>query len=155
MKKTTASAALLFALCAHGLPVQAQPVYRCGGSYSNQPCPGAVVVPTDDPRDATQRAQTDAAAKRDAQSAKAMEKERIKQEAVPAQATIPASAPPPVAPESPKLVAAARSKAKPKSKAKKPEFFTAVEPKPAGASGARKKAKAQTSKKKAEKSSPA
>ncbi len=157
MTKTTASAALLFALCAHWLPVQAQPVYRCGGSYSNQPCPGGVVVPTEDPRSAAQRAQTDAATKRDAQSAQAMEKERLKQEAVPAQATIPASAPQPVASEPEKIVARARAKAKPKakdmararSKAVKPELFTAVEPKkphePAGPSG-RKSAKMKTAK---------
>ena len=167
MTKTPASAALLFALCAHWLPVQAQPVYRCGGSYSNQPCPGGVVVPTEDPRSAAQRAQTDAATKRDAQTAQAMEKERLKQEAVPAQATIPASTPQPVASEPETIVARARAKAKSKAKdmararararAVKPELFTAVEPKkphePAGPSGQKtakmKAAKAAKTSKKA------
>ena len=155
MTKTTASAALLFALCTHWPPVQAQPVYRCGGSYSNQPCQGGVVVPTEDPRSAAQRAQTDAATKRDAQSAHAMEKERLKQEAVPAHATIPASAPQPVASEPEKIVARARAKPKGKDKARtrstavKPELFTAVEPKkphaPA-APGRQKTAKTKASK---------
>ena len=154
MTKTTAPVALLLALCAHW-PVQAQPVYRCGDSYSNQPCPGGVVVPADDSRSAAQRAQTDAATKRDAQSAQAMEKERLKQEAVPAQATIPATASQPVAAEPEKIVARARTKPKGKvragtrSTAVKPELFTAVEPKkshePAGPSG-QKTAKTKTAK---------
>jgi hypothetical protein len=160
MTKTTACAALLFALCAHWLPAQAQPVYRCGGSYGTQPCPGGVLVPTDDPRSAAQRAQTDAAAKRDAQSAQAMEKDRLKQEAVPAQATIPPAAQQAVPSEPEKIVAIARAKPKAKTKAKdkaghgpkaaKPELFTAVAPKKPRASAAptdRKTAKAKTAKK--------
>ncbi|GAC1607037.1 MAG: hypothetical protein NVS3B2_15530 [Ramlibacter sp.] len=132
MLKRTVPVALLLTLCAHWQPAQAQPVYRCGGSYGNQPCPGGVVVPTDDPRSAAQRAQTDAATKRDAQSAQAMEKERLRQEAVPAQATIPAAAPQPVASDQDKIVARARvkkekSRVRPKSSG--PELINAVETK--------------------------
>jgi hypothetical protein len=47
-------------------PVAAQNVYRCGDSYSQTPCAGGAVVNTDDPRSASQRAQTSEAAQRDA-----------------------------------------------------------------------------------------
>ena len=135
-------AALLLAVCLHWLPAQAQNVYRCGGSYSNQPCPGGAVVPTDDPRSAAQRTAADALTQRAASSARAMEKERIKQEAVPAQATIPAAAPLPA----PGASQADRtfSRARPK-RHKKTELFAAVAPKKPG-DGAAKKSKTANAK---------
>jgi hypothetical protein len=39
----------------HG--ASAQQVYRCGNSYSQTPCAGAIAVNTDDPRTDTQRAE--------------------------------------------------------------------------------------------------
>lgn len=72
------------ALSAAGLfhsGIQAQPVYRCGNSYSQVPCPGGSVIETSDSRDKTQKTQTDTAIQRDRQAADALEKSRLKQEA--------------------------------------------------------------------------
>lgn len=74
---------LLAAAAAAGGAV-AQAVYRCGDSYGTQPCPGGKLVQTDDPRSASQRAQTAEAARRDARLADGMEKARLKEEAKPA-----------------------------------------------------------------------
>jgi hypothetical protein len=123
MTKAFHRAALLLALCAHWLPAQAQNVYRCGESYSNQPCAGATVVPTDDPRSAAQRAQTDAATRRDARSAQVLEHERLKQEGKP------------VAPPTDRTLTKARPK--------KPELFTAVAPRKPGDAAPKKKKKAE------------
>jgi hypothetical protein len=60
--------------------LSAQTVYRCGNSYSQTPCSGAVTVPADDARSAAQR---DAARKgllRDQALAKEMEAARRAQE---------------------------------------------------------------------------
>jgi hypothetical protein len=118
---------LLLALCA--VSAQAQNVYRCGESYSTQPCPGGTVVPTDDPRSAAQRAQADAATKRDARSAQVLEKERLRQEGKPAPATILAPAP---------ADAPADDRKARKASLKKPDQFTAVEPRKPGETHAKK-----------------
>ncbi len=39
-----------------GSPAWAQPVYRCGSSYSQTPCEGAVTIQAEDPRTDAQRA---------------------------------------------------------------------------------------------------
>jgi hypothetical protein len=136
MIKPVHPAALLLALSACWLPAQAQNVYRCGESYSNTPCAGAIVVPTDDRRSAAQRAQTDAATKRDARSAQVLETERLKREAKPVPAVILAPAPggEPLQPVVDKPVS--------KGKAKKPEYFTAVSPKKPGEGAPKNKKKA-------------
>jgi hypothetical protein len=134
MIKPAPCAALLLALSSLWVPARAQNVYRCGESYSNTPCPGATVVPTDDPRSPAQRAQTDAAARRDARSAQALEHERLKQEGKPVPATILAPA---AANEPPAPADRTASKAKPR----KPELFTAVVPKKPGDADAKKKKK--------------
>ena len=134
MTKPLRPTALLLALFALCLPAQAQ-VYRCGGSYSNTPCPGATIVPTDDARSPAQKAQTDAATRRDAKSAQVLEMERLKQEGKPPPAIIlapvPAAEPQPVAD---------KPDAK-KKKAKKPELFTAVAPRKPGEAAAKKEKK--------------
>jgi hypothetical protein len=134
MTKRITAALLLLALCGW-LPAQAQvkTVYRCGGSYSDTPCPGGTVVTTDDPRSAAQRAQTDAATKRDARSAQVLEHERLKQEGKPVPAII-------LAPEPPASAAARPAAGK---KLKKPEVFTAVSPKKPGDAPKKKKKKAE------------
>ncbi len=134
MIKQVHRAALLLALAALWAPAQAQNVYRCGESYSNTPCPGAKVVPTDDARSPAQRAQTDAATRRDARSAQVLETERLKEEGKPAQAIIPAAKPEPAAPGTDRTLS--------KAKAKKPELFTAVVPKKPGEVKKKKKNKA-------------
>jgi hypothetical protein len=132
MVKPIHLAAVAIAICAHWASADAQIVYRCGASYSNQPCAGASTVLADDPRSASQRVQNEAATKRDARLAAVMEKERVRQESEPAQATIPpqhVEAAEPVAP---------RPVAKRKSRPTKTELFTAVEPRKAGDAAAKK-----------------
>jgi hypothetical protein len=114
----------------------AQTVFRCGDSYSQQPCPGGKAIEADDPRTAGQRSQTSEAARRDAQAADAMEKARLKEEAKPAQAIVPpARAETPEQPPRPTTADAV---------ARKPAHFTAVSPaKKATAQPGKKKKKAK------------
>jgi hypothetical protein len=139
MTKQFHPAALLLALSALWLPAQADTVYRCGESYSNSPCAGATVVATDDARSAAQRADTQAAVKRDAALAQAMEKDRLRLEAKAAPAVILASAPAAQAPR-------ASDKRIVKPRSMKSENFTAVPPKKPGeaTTQAKKKKKTET-----------
>ena len=114
---------LILAAAAWGA-APAQTIYRCGDSYSQQPCPGGAVVAADDARSASQGAQTREAAQRDAKRADAMEKARMKDEAKPAQALIfpgPKKEEPPPKGNNGKL-----------AKGKKPAEFTAVAPQQPG-----------------------
>ena len=124
--------AIVVAVCAYWGPTGAQTVYRCGASYSNEPCAGASTVLADDPRSASQRVQNDAATRRDAKLASVLEKERVRQESVPAQATIPPQQVEPVE------LPAQRPVAKRKTRASRSELFTAVEPRKPGESSAKK-----------------
>ncbi|MBC7468634.1 MAG: hypothetical protein H7322_04840 [Ramlibacter sp.] len=145
MTKPVPAAALLLALFALWAPAQAQNVYRCGESYSNAPCPGAIVVPADDPRTATQRTEADAATRRDARSAQVLEKERLRQEAraVPSTSGTLAAA-------RPGQPAASADRSVSTAKLKKPELFTAIAPKrPGDAPLKKKKAKKTAAKAKA------
>lgn len=121
---------MLAALWTFAMPLAAQTVYRCGGSYSDEPCPGAAIVPASDPRSREQQSQTDAATRRDARSARQLEQERLKLESQPAQT----------------LIAPARfdwSSDEPRiaKKLRKPELFTAIAPKKPGAAPAKDKKK--------------
>ena len=114
-------AALAVAACSAG----AQPVYRCGSSYSQQPCPDGKAVDTM-PNGATSQdaARARAAALGDAKRADAMETARLEQEknapkAVVMGPKVPASAP---------AAKQAARKTGGKEK-KKPEYFTATVPK--------------------------
>jgi hypothetical protein len=60
-----------------GSAAHAAKVYRCGNSYSQTPCSGAVELSTDDPRSADQKAAADRAIANDARTAAAMEKARL------------------------------------------------------------------------------
>ena len=112
-------------------PAAGQGIYRCGDSYSQQPCPGGKLVPAQDARSASQRAQTSEAAQRDAKSADAMEKARLKEEAKPVQAYIPAAKP---------VLKMAPGEKKPLlAKPSKPEYFTATSPRKPGEAPAKKK----------------
>jgi hypothetical protein len=127
--------ALAFAaVCATALPAAAQNVYRCGDSYSQNPCPGGVLVPTDDARTAAQRSQTREAALKDGKAADAMEKARLKEEGKPVAAYMAAPAEPPTA---------ETKKPAPLAKPKKPEFFTAAAPRKPGEAAPKKKSKAK------------
>lgn len=119
---------LPLALLLAALPavVAAQPVYRCGNSFSQQPCPAGVevAIAKEQPsRDDAARAVK--AAKADAQRADAMERARLAQEA---------KAPKAIVLQPPQGAASAPQAAKPKGKLEKgrqPPHFTAVSAAPA------------------------
>jgi len=70
------------ALAALALGAQAaQPVYRCGSTYSQVPCPEGRVVDATDPRTAAQRAEARRIAALERNQAAQMERERREQEA--------------------------------------------------------------------------
>ena len=64
----------------HG--ASAQQVYRCGNSYSQTPCTGAIAVSTDDPRTDDQRAQAKQGLTSDKALAKDLETTRRKDESM-------------------------------------------------------------------------
>lgn len=113
-------------------PAMAQNIYRCGDSYSQQPCPGGRLVEASDTRSASQKLQTDQATQRDAKSADAMEKARLKEEAKPIPVGMPL-AKSQAAPDEPKKAAGGKSK--------KPAHFSATSPQKPGDSTPKKKAK--------------
>lgn len=132
MKATLTAAALLLAT---PLALHAQQVYRCGSTYSQVPCDGGTAVKVDDSRSAAQAAGRTADTKREAKAADAMEKAREQQEARAATATV-------VQHTKPEPPATPTDKAQTKKKrGKKPDYFTAVAPKPARAPTPRPKAK--------------
>jgi len=135
MQGTLTIAMLCLAASGWIAPAAAQNVYRCGNSYSQQPCPGGKVVPADDARSASQSSQTSAASERDAKAADAMEKARLKEEAKPAQAGMPPAKLEEI-PQEQRSTAAA-------GKAKKPAYFTAVARKPGDTPVKKKKKKAK------------
>jgi len=55
-------------------------VYRCGASYSQEPCPGGIAVAVDDARSESQRAQALKVAQLDARLAAALARERLQAE---------------------------------------------------------------------------
>jgi len=74
---------------------QAQPIYRCGDSYSQQPCAGGrQLAPDTPPPSAADRSQAAAMVARDARLADTLEKDRTRREAQagPALAVLPAPA---------------------------------------------------------------
>ena len=77
MKHAVASLLCLVALGAH-----AQPVYRCGNTYSSIPCPEGKVVEATDPRTAAQRAEARRVAVNEKQLAADMRRERLVDQAM-------------------------------------------------------------------------
>jgi hypothetical protein len=128
--------ALLLAAAAGA--AHAQTVYRCGNTYSQQPCAGARTVAVEDARTPQQAAQSTASTRRDADLADAMEKQRLEEEKrAPAARVMGAGvANAGKAGES----SAKASKQKRKPAPHQPEMFTAVAPgKPAPAKAKTKK----------------
>lgn len=76
MQKFTLIAMLFIAASALSTGAAGQNIYKCGGSYSQTPCPGAVTLDVTDTRTPAQKKQTDMAASRDAKTADRMEKAR-------------------------------------------------------------------------------
>ena len=129
MQGKLALAIFFIALGARVSSTQAQNIHKCGTTYSQQPCPGGSVAetglaPAPTP---TQKAQADAATRRDEKTAAAMEKARLKAEAQPAAAYIPP----------PRNEAA--EPARPVAKLKKPEVFIATVPQKPGEKPHKKK----------------
>jgi hypothetical protein len=101
----------------------AQPVYRCGSGYSQQPCAGGTTLTlANDARTPSDAARAAAAARTDAQRADAMEKARLAQEANAPKAIVMASAAQPAP--------APAAKPAKLQKGGKLEQFTAVSPRP-------------------------
>jgi len=62
------------------------PVYRCGSSYSQQPCPGGSTVDVQDSRTPSQRQAHRASVQQERRAGDSLEKDRLKQEAAAARA---------------------------------------------------------------------
>lgn len=118
--------AIAFTVAAAALGAHAQQVWRCGNSYSQQPCPGGATLDVADPHRPADAARVARATKADQQRADALEKARLQQEKQAPRAQVmgapqaPASAP-----------QGARKADKKKPGPKEPAHFTAVAPKPA------------------------
>lgn len=109
-------------------------VYKCGSTYSQTPCDGAVMVPVDDARSKAQKIQADAATVQQGKTANAMEKARLKEEARALAQGKPAKPSPKTAAQAPSKPKADTNVLAPKSnkgKKKEPEFFTAQDAAPA------------------------
>jgi hypothetical protein len=113
------------ALAAHA--AGAQQVWRCGSSYSQQPCPGGAVVDTSDGRNATQVAKSSSVAQADMKLADKMEKERLEREKNAPKALVIG----PQTPAAPTPEHKLAGKKKDKGRAATPEVFTAVAVQPA------------------------
>jgi len=91
MQRLPLTAALSCALAALPSLATAQLSYKCGNSYSQTPCPDAVVLDKTDQRTSAQKTQADQATQRDARLANTMEKARLQQEAKDLAANTPAT----------------------------------------------------------------
>jgi hypothetical protein len=106
----------------------AQTVWRCGNSYSQQPCPGGSAVSAADTRTPAEAQRASSVAQADMKLADKMEKERLAREKNAPKALViggipaPAPAPAPVA-------GSGKDKAE---KSGAPQVFRAVSPRPAG-----------------------
>ena len=69
--------ALTLMLCLAATGANAQSVYRCGSTYSQEPCPQARLVDVSDPRSASQRADALLLAANDKQLGNEMARERL------------------------------------------------------------------------------
>lgn len=108
-------------------------VYKCGSTYSQTPCDGAVAVQVDDARSKEQKLQSDAATVQQGKTANAMEKARLKQEAQAAaqsKPTKPSTKAAAKAPSKPQADTGVLASKNSKGKKKEPEFFTAKEATP-------------------------
>ena len=111
----------LFALSALvlALPAAAQGIYRCGNSYSHQPCPNGSEVQAPPAPSAEEQARSREGARQDAKTANAMEKARLKEEDKP----VPVYIPPAKSEAGPEPETPTVTKLK-----KKSPYFTAVAP---------------------------
>ncbi|MBI2750959.1 MAG: hypothetical protein HYX43_16960 [Burkholderiales bacterium] len=138
MKHSTSFAIFLIAVCTITTRAGAADVYRCGSSYSQTPCPDGARVDVQDARTAAQKAESDAAIRRDTSTANAMEKARLKEEAKVQAANAKAAAPSKAKKKASQPTASdgsaddanatppgAKPHKPPPKKKKEPEYFTA------------------------------
>lgn len=123
--------------------VRAQNVYKCGNSYSQQPCAGGSVIDTGDSRSSAQKQAADQATQRNAREAAALEKARLQKDKADLQAAAPA-----VKPAQARAAAASKPKdSRPapktakKPRASAPDEFKAQVPGEPGAKDKKKTAK--------------
>lgn len=105
-------------------------VYKCGSTYSQTPCDGAIAVQVDDARSKEQKSQSEAATVQQGKTANAMEKARLKEEAqaiAQSKSTLPSSKTAAKAPPKPKADTDATAPKESKGKKKESEFFIAKE----------------------------
>jgi hypothetical protein len=124
---------LCLAICLSALVVttaQAAPIYRCGQTYSQTPCPGGNVIDSSDPRTAAQRAEAKRAVAKEKELARKLEGDRKAKEAAEAASAAgidTRAAPPAAAPSRPiKGSATSKSKAKTASKSTTGDFIALV-----------------------------
>ena len=86
MKMLSHVIASLFLALALATPTQAQTVYRCGNSYSQQPCPGGSAIDANDSRTAEQRRAHEESVRKEQRAGDMLEKNRMKEEAAAARA---------------------------------------------------------------------
>ena len=86
--------ALTLMLCLAATGANSQAVYRCGSTYSQEPCPQARLVEVSDPRSASQRADALLLAANDKQLGNEMARERLANEAAQKRAAKPIHAKP-------------------------------------------------------------
>ena len=148
MRHPVLDAIFLIAACALSPWASAQNAYKCGNTYSQTPCPGAVPVAIDDSRTSAQQKQTDAATAMTSKTASTLEKDRLAQEKRDLAANKPAL---PVVNSSVKAPTDEPPKTSAKKKKKKgePEYFTAQVPGEKKTKAKAKEAKASKAKKEA------
>ncbi len=133
------------ALCAQWMgaaAANAAETWRCGNTYTDQPCAGGKAIDADDARNPTQVRAAEAATRREQAAGDRMARERQRQEAIAARQG------PALIDARPRITAPAKATASPKKKKgskKEPEFFTAHDAQKADAgdksSGKKKKKK--------------
>lgn len=107
---------------------QAQTVYRCASSYSQEPCAGGKAVAVRDERTPQQAAQSSASTRRDAALADAMEKQRLEEERRAPAARVMGAGAGSTGEAGKNDKNGAKAAAKHKRKQAQPEIFTAVAP---------------------------
>ena len=148
MRHPVLDAIFFIAACALSPWASAQNAYKCGNTYSQTPCPGAVPVAVDDSRTSAQQKQTDAATAMTSKTAGTLEKDRLAQEKRDLAANKPTA---PVVNSSVKAPTDEPPKTSAKKKKKKgePEYFTAQVPGEKKTKAKAKAAKASKAKKEA------
>jgi hypothetical protein len=116
MKIRIPIAIFLIAINPIGTGAWGQNVYKCGNTYSQQPCPGGTLVDAADTRTSEQKKAADQASERHAKAADTLEQARLKKEKTEQQA-LTASKKPTVAPST--TASQPRDSAGPKKTAKK------------------------------------